>query len=99
VLESARASAAVRDDRWWLPELYRINAQRHRGAAAQDLLRQAITLAEEQGSEALVRRAVADLERQHAARTDGERLPNAPRHTIPGRCRADQAAGRVGRGL
>jgi len=83
VLESARASAAVHDDRWWLPELYRIDARRHRGAAAQDLLRQAVTLAEEQGSAALVRRGAADLERQHAARTDGERLPNAPRHTVP----------------
>ena len=62
VLESARAAAAVHDDRWWLPELYRLDARRHRGAAAEDLLRRAITLAKEQGSAALVRRAAADLQ-------------------------------------
>ena len=31
VLESARAAAAVHDDRWWLPELYRLDARRSRG--------------------------------------------------------------------
>ena len=28
VLEAARTAAAVHDDRWWLPELYRLDAQR-----------------------------------------------------------------------
>jgi DNA-binding SARP family transcriptional activator len=63
VLESARAAAAVHDDRWWLPELYRLDARRRRGTAAEDLLRRAVALAERQGSAALVGRAAADLER------------------------------------
>jgi DNA-binding SARP family transcriptional activator len=61
ILESARAAAAVHDDRWWLPELYRLDARRHRGAAADDLLRRAIGLAEQQGAVALARRAARDL--------------------------------------
>jgi DNA-binding SARP family transcriptional activator len=61
VLESARVAAAVHDERWWLPELYRLDARRHRGAAAADLLRRAITLAEQQGAMALARRAAQDL--------------------------------------
>jgi predicted ATPase len=78
VLESARAAAAVHDDRWWLPELYRLDARRRRGPAAEDLIRRAIALAEQQGSAALVGRAAADLERLgDAPRTDGERLTNA----------------------
>jgi len=63
VLESARAAAAVHDERWWLPELYRLDARRHRGEAATDLLRRAVTLAEEQGAMALARRAAEDLAR------------------------------------
>jgi DNA-binding SARP family transcriptional activator len=63
VLESARAAAAVHDERWWLPELYRLDARRHRGAAAADLLRRAITLAEQQGAVVLARRAAGDLAR------------------------------------
>ena len=63
VLESARAAAAVHDERWWLPELYRLDARRHRGAAAADLLRRAVTLAEQQGAVALARRAAEDLAR------------------------------------
>lgn len=61
VLESARAAAAAQDDRWWLPELYRLDAQRYQGAARDELLRRAIVLAEQQGSQALLRRAAGDL--------------------------------------
>lgn len=61
VLESARSAAAVHDDRWWLPELYRLDAKRSRGPAADRLLRRAIALAKEQGSLALLRRATDDL--------------------------------------
>jgi DNA-binding SARP family transcriptional activator len=61
VLESARAAAAVHDERWWLPELYRLDARRHRGPAAADLLGRAVTLAEQQGAVALARRAAEDL--------------------------------------
>jgi hypothetical protein len=68
----------VHDDRWWLPELYRLDARRHRGATAGDLLRRAIAVAERQGAVTLARRAAGDLAEQgHAAATDGERSPNA----------------------
>jgi DNA-binding SARP family transcriptional activator len=78
VLESARSAAAVHDDRWWLPELYRLDARRRSGAAAGDLLRRAITVAELHGAVALARRAAGDLAEQgHANATDGERSPNA----------------------
>jgi DNA-binding SARP family transcriptional activator len=78
VLESARSAAAVHDDRWWLPELYRLDARRHRGAAAGDLLRRAIAVADQQGAVQLARRAAGDLaEHGHVAATDGERSPNA----------------------
>ena len=63
VLESAQAAAAVHDERWWLPELYRLDARRHEGPAAADLLRRAVTLAEQQGAVALARRAAEDLAR------------------------------------
>jgi DNA-binding SARP family transcriptional activator/tetratricopeptide (TPR) repeat protein len=61
VLESARSAAAVHDDRWWLPELYRLDARRSRGPAGERLLRRAAELAEEQGAVALLRRATDDL--------------------------------------
>ena len=80
VLESARAAAVMHDDRWWLPELYRLDARRHRGAAASDLLCRAITVAEEQGAVALASRAAADLAQlaePGAARTADERSANA----------------------
>ena len=78
VLESARSAAAVHDDRWWLPELYRLDARRHHGTVAGDLLRRAIAVAERHGAVALARRAASDLaEHGHAAATDGERSPNA----------------------
>ena len=69
------------------------------GPAGTDLLRRAVSLAEEQGSAALLRRATADLaQRRHAAGTDGERSPNAPPHTVPADAEPDQAAGRVSGG-
>jgi DNA-binding SARP family transcriptional activator len=78
VLESARAAAAIHDDRWWLPELYRLDARRHNGATAGHLLRKAISLAEQQGALALARRARADLAQQEdATGTNDERSANA----------------------
>jgi DNA-binding SARP family transcriptional activator/tetratricopeptide (TPR) repeat protein len=78
VLESARAAAAIHDDRWWLPELYRLDARRHHGPAASDLLCKAISLAEQQGAVALADRARADLTQQDLATgTGGERSANA----------------------
>jgi DNA-binding SARP family transcriptional activator len=61
VLDSARAAAKVNDERWWLPELYRLDARRQRGAAAVSLLHQAAELAHQQGALALARRAAEDL--------------------------------------
>jgi DNA-binding SARP family transcriptional activator len=61
VLESARSAAAVHDDRWWLPELYRMDAKRSRGPVRERLLRRAAELAQEQGAVALLRRATDDL--------------------------------------
>jgi len=75
VLESAQASAAV-SDRWWLPELYRLDARRRRGAAAADLLRRAAGVAGQQGAVALARRAADDLAALPAG-TNGERSANA----------------------
>jgi DNA-binding SARP family transcriptional activator len=75
VLESARVAAAV-SDRWWLPELDRLEARRHRGPAAAGLLRRAADIAGQQGAIALARRAAADLAELTAA-THGERSANA----------------------
>jgi DNA-binding SARP family transcriptional activator/tetratricopeptide (TPR) repeat protein len=61
VLDAARAAAAAHDDRWWLPELWRLDARCRRGQSTEALLRRAATLAEKQGSLALLRRAAADL--------------------------------------
>jgi hypothetical protein len=71
VLGSARAAAAVHDDRWWLPELHRLSARCRETEPASALAR-AVTLAEEQGAVALARRAAEDL-----AETAGERSANA----------------------
>jgi DNA-binding SARP family transcriptional activator len=77
VLQSARVAAAV-SDRWWLPELYRLDARRHDGAAAAGLLRRAADIAGQQGAAALARRVAADLaEHGHVPATDGERSANA----------------------
>ena len=89
VLDTARTAAAVHQERWWLPELYRLEARRHPGPAGIDLLRRAIALAGEQGSQALASRAAGDLAgRGDGAGTEHERSPNAALPTllaIPGR--------------
>lgn len=84
VLESARAAAAVHDDRWWLPELYRLDGLRTPGPAGADLLCRAVATAEQQGSVALLRRASEELARRAPAGTDTERSANAPLPTLPG---------------
>jgi predicted ATPase len=67
VLASARAAAAVHDDRWWLPELYRLDARCQPGPAGDELLRRAILIARQQGSQALIRRATDDLAQRRAS--------------------------------
>jgi predicted ATPase len=79
VLTSAFAAAAAHDDRWWLPELYRLDARRHPGPAGRELLGRAISVAEQQGSRALIRRSADDLARRaDFAGTDGRTLPERP---------------------
>jgi DNA-binding SARP family transcriptional activator/tetratricopeptide (TPR) repeat protein len=76
VLESALVAAAV-SDRWWLPELYRLDARRHRGAEAADLLSRAADVAGQQGAVALTRRVADDLaQHEPATATDRERSAN-----------------------
>jgi tetratricopeptide (TPR) repeat protein len=83
VLDSAFTAAAAHDDRWWLPELYRLEAARCPGRAGRELLARAISLAEQQGSHALIRRASADLASWPITpRTDCERLRNGPPPTL-----------------
>jgi DNA-binding SARP family transcriptional activator len=78
VLDSARV-AATASDRWWLPELYRLDARRYRGPAARDLLCRAAEVAGQQGAAALARRAATDLAdlADLTDLTDGERSANA----------------------
>ena len=88
VLDAARTAAAVHQDRWWLPELYRLDAQRRPGPAGTELLRRAVDLAGQQGSRVLGARAASDLADRDAGGTERERSPNAALPTllaIPGR--------------
>jgi DNA-binding SARP family transcriptional activator/tetratricopeptide (TPR) repeat protein len=88
VLDTARAAAAMHHDRWWLPELYRLDARRQPGPAGTELLRRAIALAGQHGSRALAARAACDLaERRGSGGTEHERSPNGalPTLAIPGR--------------
>jgi DNA-binding SARP family transcriptional activator len=84
VLESARAAAAVHDDRSWLPELYRLDGLRTPGPAGLDLLRRAVTIAEQQDSQVLLRRATETLAERLPAGTDAERSANARLPMLPG---------------
>jgi predicted ATPase len=88
VLDTARAAAAMHQDRWWLPELHRLDAQRQPGPAGTGLLNRAIDLAGQHGSRALAARAACDLaERRGSGGTEHERSPNGalPTLAIPGR--------------
>jgi DNA-binding SARP family transcriptional activator len=88
VLDAARTAAAVHDDRWWLPELYRLAAQRQPGPAGTELLGRALDLAGQHGSRALAARAACDLAgRRGSGGTEHERSPNGalPTLAIPGR--------------
>jgi DNA-binding SARP family transcriptional activator/tetratricopeptide (TPR) repeat protein len=89
VLAAARTAAAVHEDRWWLPELYRLAARRAPGPAGTELLRRALDLAWQQGSRVLATRAAGDLaERRGSGGTERERSPNGALPTLlpmPGR--------------
>ena len=73
ILDSAVVSARARDDRWWLPEVLRQRAGLSTGQAAADALREALALAEEQGSVPLAERCRLDLA---TLRTPAERPPS-----------------------
>ncbi len=60
VLAAAETAALAHEDRWWLPELWRLQARLRPGTRAA-LLDRAAALAAAQGSELLRRRAEADL--------------------------------------
>jgi DNA-binding SARP family transcriptional activator/tetratricopeptide (TPR) repeat protein len=84
VLEQAIAEADRHDDRWWLPELYRLQARFQPGPDGVRSLRRAVALAGKQGSQALLDRAVPDLDERGAGlATVSERSANAARHTLP----------------
>jgi tetratricopeptide (TPR) repeat protein len=62
VLDAAVVAARVREDRWWLPEVLRVRANRFAtGTEASAGVRAALDLAREQGSVALAERCRADL--------------------------------------
>jgi DNA-binding SARP family transcriptional activator/tetratricopeptide (TPR) repeat protein len=61
VLDSAIAMARARDDRWWLPELSRQRALLAPAADVAPLLRDALSLAQAQGSGSLMQRIVASI--------------------------------------
>ncbi len=70
VLDAAAGSASSREDRWWLPEVLRQRSSLLSGPAVVATLREALALAEAQGSVTLAERCRRDLE---ALRTLAER--------------------------
>jgi hypothetical protein len=67
VLGDARTLAEFHGDRWWLAELWRLDAACHTGAEADAMLDRALAVAREQGSTALELRAATDRARRLAA--------------------------------
>jgi hypothetical protein len=65
-LDAAVVAARTRDDRWWLPEVMRMQAAFEHGQPATSRLRASARLASAQGSIALLRRCVRDLAEQGA---------------------------------
>ena len=85
VLDGAQATAAVNDDRGWVPELWRLEARRHPGPDGEAILLRAIALAEEQGSIALHGRAANDLaSRKRAANASRTQDRLASKAIAPG---------------
>lgn len=64
VVGDARSLAEAHGDRWWLPELWRLDAGFHAGDEGEAKLGRAIAIAHEQGSRALELRAATDLARR-----------------------------------
>ncbi|MBF8221228.1 ATP-binding protein [Halomonas sp. 328] len=72
VLGEARAWAEAQGDRWWLAELWRLEATLGPGEAAGAGLERALATATEQGALALQLRAALDLACRGHAREDGD---------------------------
>ena len=75
VLAQARAWAEERGDRWWLAELWRLDAAGRRAEDAEPMLDRALAVAGEQGAVALELRAATDLARRwHSTGRDAEEV-------------------------
>ena len=61
VLADARTRALAKGDRWWLAELWRLDADLHSVEHAEVMLDRALAVATEQGAVALMLRAATDL--------------------------------------
>ena len=86
VLSDARSWAEAHGDRWWLAELWRLDAALDPEGQAEPMLEQALAVAREQGALALELRATTDL----AARwSEAGRLEEARDLLEPVRARAD----------
>lgn len=72
VLASARSVAGTHGDRWWLPELWRLEARLLPRGERQPVLAEALRAAREQGSRALELRAATDVASEHLACGRGE---------------------------
>jgi tetratricopeptide (TPR) repeat protein len=88
VLAEARSLADARGDRWWLAELWRLDAGLHPGPDGEAMLRRAEAIARDQGSRALELRAAIDLARRwvDAGRVDDATALLAPLRAEAGGC-------------
>jgi hypothetical protein len=88
VLAEARSLADARGDRWWLAELWRLDAGLHPGSDGEAMLRRAEAIARDQGSRALELRAAIDLARRwvDAGRVDDATALLGPLRAEAGGC-------------
>ena len=88
VLTEARSLADAHGDRWWLAELWRLDAPLHPEPDGEAMLRRAAAIAREQGSRALELRAAIDLARRwlETARGDDAAALLAPLRAEVGGC-------------
>ena len=86
VLAEARSMADAHGDRWWLAELWRLDAGLHPGPDCEAMLGRAAAIAREQGSRALELRAAIDLARRWV---EAARLDDAAALLAPLRAEAD----------
>lgn len=86
VVGEARSLAEAHGDRWWLPELWRLDATSRAGHEGEAMLERALTIAQEHGSRALELRAATDLARRWV---DADRPDAATALLRPMRARAN----------